>query len=781
MSYGLKYQSEFYNRFGKLVQVQIAKKDYVGASSDIKTQSVEINVNFQGYDTPIIGTGAKVIMVNEGAFDLYNDLLTSLEKQFLCTIVYDSVTVFKGYSICDLNEQNFISNSSITLQFTDYIHRLDGSYLSCVDDISGNTDFLSIIHEAISTVNLHSELYVNSTLFESTMASAATDTFLEQTYVENNLFFSDGVNYDNTYELINKILKVPGAYIYSMGDKWVIERQEDIGRTGNWVSFSNESDITGASETTLNQAINKQNNDFEYINISQKIIYTSGLQKLILNLKDKSLDTFVFNNYAPDMATVSDETPEPGSLTPRTWYIHEDAIGLEKKYNFRGMGSCLKWTYGYNDGDIEYNGIYYAFDVQFNVNEDKPTELTINYTMSSDYPLEPIERVELRFALRVDGGSQSGSYVAEFPLPPEETFVPILFANHVPWSAITTLTTTTASKEKVWTISKTIDLTTRYINGIDQSVIPSVWDRLGNPSTQRFILMIWPPKYYWTDNPTTIITKLNYLGDVSVTLTQTEIPNKITYYINEDFIKTEEIDIDLFDLNNINYCNGMMTMNDSAELVKTDLWTSENSPSAIPLVDIFAKNKFRNYARTIHKLIGTISYDGYLKPFTVITDDNLFSESSADAAELILLNYTWDLNNGTYDIEAEEYTDEQITLDTENGVGGGGPISLTTPVISSVAQSAPDGPMVVQWGAVTGALYYRVQRKPTWYTPSSGISYWADYYSIVYSGSSAFFSDNIQEEGTAEDEMIITYKVCAYNSNVETAYSAEETGQWYTA
>ena len=779
MAYVTKYQSEFYNRFGKLVQVQIAKKDYAGAISNIRTQSVAIDVNFQDYNTPVIGTGAKVVMINEGDFDLYNDLLTSLEKQFLCTIIYDSVTVFKGFSICDLNEQEFISKSSITLQFTDYIHRLDGSYLSCINDMSENTDFLSIIHEAMSTINLHDELFINSTLFESTMASTATDTFLEQTYVENNLFFSNEIDYDNTYELINKILKTPSAYIYSMGNKWVIERQEDVGRIGNWVSFSNVSDIIGTSETTLNKAINKQNNDFEYVDITQKIIYTSGLQKLILNLRDKALDTFVFNNYDVGMSTVSDQTPDPGSLTQRTWYIHQDTMGLEKKYNFRGMGSCLRWTYAQADSSYEYDGIYYAFEIQFNVTDDKPTELTISYTMSADYPLEPVEKVELRFALRIDGGPYSGSYIAEFPLPPSDTLIPAV-VGFVNWSEITTLTTTTTNKEKVWTISKSIDLTSHYINDVTQQIYPSIWDVLGNPSKQKFILMIWPPKVYLVGSPTiTVITKINYLGDVSVNLTQAEIPNKITYYINEDFIKTEEIDIDIFDLNSINYCNGPMTLNDSAELTKTDLWTSENSPTAIPLVDIFAKNKFRNYARTIHKLTGTISYDGYLKPFTVITDDNLFSESSANDAELILLTYTWNLYEGTYDIEAEEYTDEEITLDTENGIGGGGPVSLATPVISSITQPNPNDHMLVQWGVIAGAAGYRVQRKPTWYTPYSGIPYWADFYSVVYSGTSAFFTDDIQEEGTAENEMIITYKVCAYNSNVETVYSAEETGQWF--
>jgi hypothetical protein len=68
--------------------------------------------------------------------------------------------------------------------------------------------------------------------------------------------------------------------------------------------------------------------------------------------------------------------------------------------------------------------------------------------------------------------------------------------------------------------------------------------------------------------------------------------------------------------------------------------------------------KFGNYCHTLHKLKGTILFDGHLKPFSVLSDDNLVIDGTR--LKLIVHGYSWDLNRGTYDIEAVEFTEETI-------------------------------------------------------------------------------------------------------------------------
>ena len=86
----------------------------------------------------------------------------------------------------------------------------------------------------LTTVDL--PFYVNSTLFEDDMDSNDTDTFLPQVYVQNANFYSNNYDYDNVYDEMNKTLQPFSAFLYSYNDMWVLERQEDITRDGDWVS-----------------------------------------------------------------------------------------------------------------------------------------------------------------------------------------------------------------------------------------------------------------------------------------------------------------------------------------------------------------------------------------------------------------------------------------------------------------------------------------------------------------------------------------------------------------
>jgi len=776
MAYDLKYQSDFYNIYGKLVSVKIHKKDYgIHDVILLRTSEVVIEVNYQDENTPLIGTGAKVNLVNTGDFDSLEDLLTSLEKQFYCTIEYAGTIVFRGYSICDLNEQQFLSFARVTLQFTDYLHRIENDQAALVDEIETPSNLNALIHGAL-IVMLGSDnaipVYVNSTLFESTMNATADDTCIEQIWVENDMFYSNTTDHDNTYTVLNKILLSLGAFMYSYGTSWYIERQEDVLRTGNWVRYPDFvlSVIDGASVASLKQELNKQNGDFKYVEESQLIEYNSGLQKLIFDLKDKKFNTFVFNNFTTSMATVDDTTPNAGTLAGHTWYAYNSINQVAVGYSFRGINKYFKWTYAASNNSYRDEGLYYNFEVTFNISEEVPTELSISFKMSGEFNLTPVWSVGVGFYLRVDGGTMTDYYLGYIKGPAPNTYY-LGFA--VTPIFIYEVFDVSTNPDKSWTLSKTFNLSDDIL--IEQphnrppKSNPSIWEQLGNPVSQKFTIMFFPSRlalkgylayYIWN--------KVNYIGDIEVTITQQEILNKLTYTVNRNFIKTDTVDIDFFDLANKNFSNGLMTGTYPA-LTKTALWTSQwNAADPKPLMNILAADRFRKYYHTVHKLKAKIMYDGHLKPLAVLTDDQLNTDSAADIVKFIVNSYIWDLNNGTYEVEIIEYTDEEMTFDEAD--------EATVPTGLTVTQPEAGGHMLIQWNEVAGVTGYILQRKPYSYNPAYQIDSWK----TVYTGDAETFNDDIQDEPyVMTTNTTISYRICAYVPNGPTAYSAVVTGTWY--
>ena len=747
MEYGLKYQSDFYNIYGTLVSVQISKAGYGGDVKQVRTQSVEIEVNYEDENTPIIGTGAKINIINEGAFNSLEDLLTSTEKQFRCDIIYNTFLVFSGYSICDLNEQQFLPWSNITLQFTDYLHRMENDLLDCLSAVGESTCIMEMLQEMIQKIGLTGSLFVNNTLFETTMANDANSTFLEQTYGQNNMFYSDTISYDNTYDALNKILKSFGVHLYySIRSQIILERVDDVTRNGDWVKFEDIWDsaiATGVATPSLKQEYNKQDGDFKYTESSQVIEYDSGLKKLILQLKDKQFDTFILNDFKIPMLTTAESFPSAGSLALRTWYIHTENTIFRIGNSFRGIGKYIYWTHP-EDSTIMTSGLYYCFNFTFNLPEnyvDNPdfvekvtTELTIDFKQSGMRDLSNIKTIITGFLLRVNDGPRAGSYLGEMKDPQGNIFwglsdtysEDIIIKNEFDVSV-------NGNTDNVWSINEAINLTdpvmVQIIPGSDGwHQLPSLWDQLGQPTKISFIISFFPSlaeskNYSWWWEPNNII------GDIQAGITQQSILNKITYYINADFVKTETLDMEFFDLANENFANGLEMLSDSEgeENVKTQLWSNYSHPTSALLMDIFARYKFGNYCKTLHKLKGKIMHDGYLKPFSILTDDNLVINGKV--LKLLLHGYSWDLNNGTYDIEAVEYTEETLLPDEESDS------SATPPFVTWWVEFVP--PMLSWYWSVVNTLTFVVTTNMVnWIIGST--SYYEHFTVVVYDPTDTF-------------------------------------------
>jgi len=790
MAFGLKYQSDFYNTppFQKLVSVKIYKDGYEDSViSDIRISELTIESNYSDDNTAIVGKGAKLVLRADTANLTYlEDLLLSYEREFLCTIEYDGVIAFRGYTLYDLNERQLLPYSTVTIQFTDYLHRTEGKYAATLQPVGGTSNLMSIVQSILTETGLDFPIYINSTLFEDSMDMTETDTFLPQVVVQNSVFYSDSYEYDNVYDMVNKALHSFSAYIYAFEDKWIIERQEDITRLGDWVSYNPddfESDYSGGDTPpgmtvpSMRQAINKQLKDFEYVEMSQVIEYDTGLHTLILQLMEKLLDTLVFNDWLnpESIQKTLYYCPQAGTLDYRTWYIHNDftAITVDKDKNdindwihFTGSATFVK-------------GLCYNFAIYFNQASDAEDILTISYKQSSDQDMSQILRVGMFFFIRLDGGpysgflmTLSGPLASGIPFHSENSVAinligpsSIYYNNNYYNSQVFEIS---AEKEKTWTFSKEFDLTnsliriynngttyTQYLYGL-ASLVGTEYQRVNITFCQpQFSLhstnySIWQYGHMFPDT---------YLGDIAVKMNTEEIDNKITYVLNKNFIKTEEIDLYLFDLMNMNYSNALL---EEDGFTRTNLWTSENSPVPIPLYEVFAKCKFRKYGRTIHRLKGTILYDGILKPFAIITDDTIKNVNN-EVIKFLLNGYTWDLVSGQYEIEAEEYTEEEVIVDGVTYDSQGDPEVELPPAPTGLRLRIVNllftHPIQVNWDAVSGGVRgYIVERQPFWSIIQNTV---VDGYIQVYAGVATSFLDTLWGYRGHIAIDTIVYRVCA--------------------
>jgi hypothetical protein len=641
MAYGLKYQSNFYNFFQKLISVKIYKDGYASTVIDVRTQSVIMEVNYQDENTPIVGTGVKINIINNtNDFTYFDDLLLSLEQQFKCVIEYDNVIIYEGFTICDINEQQFLPYSIITLQFTNYLRRLEDNYLSDFENQRIIRRMLANVHSALGATGLEYSLYINSTLFEDTMTISDSESFLHQTWIENDIFHSNLLEWDDTYTALNKMLQPFNAFLYSYGQKWIIERYGDFGTTHDWVYYTHDS-LVGVVTSELLQTYTA-GIDFQYIDTSQRLKYFSGVHTLKLQLNTKLFDSLVFNNFAVDMATTT--YTYPSALVLRIWTIHEDCIDLEVGDNFRGMSHYFKFTS--NDATTpELKGIYCAFGVQLNsALSNKINELTIQYKQSSIFNATGVNSLKARFFLRINTGTYANYFLSENT---STHYLELTLSNDSTHNIIF---------EIPFTESLTSPITVFEINKVI-----SIGDLTFELGYVPEIILGILPMYYVLNGGTTGYFEINYISDIAIKIDPVVINNEITTELSANFIKTQDISLDLFDLDNTNYSNGFYLLDTS--LRKSINWHTINFPLPYTqsLVDLFIKDRFSKYSKSYRILEATISCESYIKPFALLYDSNL-QNTSLENSPFIITTYSWDLVNGTYNIVAEEYTQEEIII-----------------------------------------------------------------------------------------------------------------------
>jgi hypothetical protein len=558
----------------------------------------------------------------------------------------------------------------------------------------------------------------------------------------------------------------------------------------------------GATVTSLRKIINKQAGDFEYTECSQHVEYDSGLHTLILRLRDKKLDTLIFNDWGSpnDLPKTPYYAPLGGTLEYRTWYVHNDFTNLSSGEDQNDIKTWIHYT----ASETFVKGLCYNFAIYFNRNVTNDTIFTISYSQSTNRSMAGILRVGMFFFLRIDSGSYN-NYLVKLS-PPLHSSIPYhdgredltcinligpnsVFYNNNAYNDQVFVISESEQKEKTWTLSKEFNLTRMPVRIYNSGTTYINYNHglkalLGDVEFQKFNITFCSPVFSLQKTNYSVYQYGHmfpdvYLGDINASVNVEEIDNEITYTLNENFIKTKEVDLYLFDLKNMNYGNALL---EADGFTRTNLWSSEKSPTPIPLYEIFAKSLFRKYGRTIHRLKGTIKYDGILKPFTIIEDDTVLKNDS-NPISFLLNKFTWDLNQGTYDITADEYSDEDVTVDgvmydSEGDPEWYGQLPDTPENLRAMMRGFLYHPIKVMWDAVPrGVTGYVLLRRP--YYASGGVL--VDEPKIIYVGKNTECIDFLTDIATYSDGMDIHYKVASYRGDFSlgSLYSNEITVNWH--
>ena len=563
---------------------------------------------------------------------------------------------------------------------------------------------------------------------------------------------------------------------------------------------------------SLKQTLNKQDGDWEYVDCSQMVEYDSGLHTLILNLRDQKLDSLVANSWpsADNIYVKLVNWPNGEDMEYRTWYADDHLTDITSGED---MYDIAQWVHA-TISDTSFPGgrmcgWSYKFAVYPNKESDsEETILSINYSMAADNLPTSACDLALDIVIKIVGGTYDGALMTiggevspsdygydsdqvAINIFPTESMYASLYALKL--CRISQLFDVHLGEPKKWDFNLEINLETMPVRvyGSGTTYVQfnnGLWGVLGSPEYQLFIINFLPPR--WTpvqrydprhadERDSCILFSEYYLGDIAVTVNTEEITNKITYVINKDFIKTQEIDLYLFDLDNMNYGNALLLGEDGID--RTKLWSSENSVTSIPLYEVLAKCKFRKYGRTIHRLKGKILSDNIFKPFAVLTDDTIMDEYGT-VISFLLNGFTWDLVNGTYDIEAEEYSEENVIVDGVEYDEEGEIIYPTpaTPIWSScwMETSGYRHPIHLSWEPVEGGMIgYRVEQEPFYFPPILGTGgRWVNAWHQVWHGVNT--NCVIEQNPSADSAQTVHFRVCAYNPTDQSAWSTFKNYNW---
>jgi hypothetical protein len=648
MAYYAKYRGYLYNRGLGQIAVEILKKDYSISGPiyplTIAANGVSTNIEKADYFEPIRSVSVSIDIINNKTnFYEYDDLFTISDLEFYVRIygIGTSITFFSGFIPCNVIEQVWLKNGVININATCNLNRLD-EYTPTIFTTKGIYSFIEIIENCLSFTHLSLPININCTLQEGTGGGLGFDTI----WVDADLFYQNEIEIDDCKTVLEKILKSFDSIIYYYNDEWYIERKKDLGLTTKnykrWVGSS-------VVDVPITNTILTMGTELRPCNMSQKIVYTPGLKRIELTLKEKrksNLFTPYYNNvtFVTPLNLLEFVGPAFGE-----W---ESVLGLEYFFvgteTYHGMKKYVVFDDNLLIGGADstnfidetsgtvldthlrasLTGLYSRFCLQLNTATDTSINISFKFTLPdnflynftyfvSDSKVHPNNhKFYARFFIG-NGITHSwlhmNSTTNKYEFRQQNDITKYggvndwgIISAEIPFDSFTDKETYSHTFTTSVSLPYDINITSNlYVIGICE---------LGynNPLYTNF----YPARL----NKPNYSLRESVFGEIIVTTSEIIEDNVITGDISSSFIDVGKWDIDLYDTVSYGVSNSLFLNLDKIHTVDwTDAYSrSLFSPIHLPLTQHIIEDRFQIYSKVRREITSDIYSETFIKPFTLV-------------------------------------------------------------------------------------------------------------------------------------------------------------------
>lgn len=646
MAYNNKYFAGWESR-GRQGYLYIDEVDFIGSPEQLRLLSdgFRLNIRFNDWNDPIIGTQVEFNIVNETAnfFDLL-PLTYAEERQFKVRIVETHPTtnsLFEGYINCEPITQKLLLRNSINFVASGYLYKLENHHPASIDTLQTIT-FIDIINEILNSTGQSFPVRVNCELVAEGDVKEVGQTLFNKNGFYTELFWENETDRKSALYILRSILTSYDCYIYWLNGVWYIERYEDIWKESKtFVEYQPNvaySPISTGTVVEVTETI-KSVHALRFINLSQTLKSQPGLKTIRVNLNDARFLNLTRNEFKSITKTKDDVDPLEPDL--RNWIAWTDTHitwsdeGLPKSV----ISNSIKRTIAYSDfPSPEWFLWWYGLFTKFKVTVDADD---VKLQIKFKYVVDP-QTISWIIDENEPGFTTWGDYDFHFHW----------YLRNLPGDYY--ISNSGNSWKKMYAAgmgyyegqNKYIQKVT--VNGssfdtINNSVEVSITVPLGLVDTyqddlyagklrgdQTLILCIGLETILATTTQDTFgpHAKSAWYGDVEITCSGGLQNNVIEASPNNKFLNKKEIDLDLYDVINYNYKNAILRGNDlsirterwgilggdAVVLEKGLVWATHNNPT-VSDNKIINGTGFANFSQSINGLSENTTY--YVKAYAI--------------------------------------------------------------------------------------------------------------------------------------------------------------------
>jgi hypothetical protein len=663
MAYGLKYRMQWVakDKVGNLtIEEEGLSESSLPENLRLVNDAIIIRKNsFENWETHLLGDVCEFNIINDkdDYFELM-DLMLAEEKKYRVTVVtaYDSniYTLFSGYINTEAVNQKYLKYSVIHLVASSYTSKLENVYPVSLSELAAHS-LIDIVSEILSQAGNTYPIRVASFLISSGSAYSSNKTFMNQNGLYNEIFWENNVDRTSSEKILQDILTAFQCYMYYWDMCWYIESFEMLHNTTRpyvqyeiGTSYSDDDTGTQYVETFEVNDIH----DLVFISMTQTLTVTPGDRTVQVRINNKAFYNLTVNEFYNIVKVGTNvyaplrewRAFQPMSQTLMVW----SAQGLP----YQKIVNSIKRTSSYGGGDApDYPYVYnntLTTSVKLTVETGTVLQIDFKYALPKstldDFGIFNWDKLRVRFRYKiVFRDLVTGAEVGELLRDDDDK---LGFAVNF-----------TQNRHLLKRIEGSVFDKTTYTCEFSESYdLPNLF--IPVPLNNYLVSFILFPEFLEYDSQGNgnyieeLIPSLIYYGDIKITASiETFDENIIEGVTNTDFLNKKTIEVEIADVPNWNYKNGVLS-GASFNLLTSGWYRDEMTERQ--LVDYILIDKFRMGNVSRQRITGTVKSSEILRPFA------LFVDSKQNNKKFILTSYVHDVTHDEYEIILDEYDNTTV-------------------------------------------------------------------------------------------------------------------------